>query len=81
MAGDHEAAAAAGRQEDWLAILEAQGVQFLVLDAQRDRDLVQLFQSQGSWAVDFQEEESVLLVRSQAASGAPLRAQMEGAGR
>jgi hypothetical protein len=80
MAGDHEEEPQAGRQEDWLAIFEAQGVHFLVLDTRRDGDLYQLFRSKSGWTVDFQDGESVLLARLRATGGAPSMARMDGRG-
>jgi hypothetical protein len=53
----------AARGEDWLAILDAYGAQFLVLDALTDRRLLQLAQSHPHWTVDCTDGESVLLAR------------------
>jgi hypothetical protein len=50
---------------DWLAIFDAYGVQFLVLDAVQDGDLLHLVRSRPGWAVDFQDKDGVLLARSQ----------------
>ena len=65
MPGDQAARVRAGRHENWLAILEAYGVQYLVLDIHRDRDLLQLVRSRPGWTVDFKEGETVLFARTQ----------------
>lgn len=39
-------------------------VQFLVLDIQSDSTMVQLFQSQPGWVVDYKDEEAMIFVRS-----------------
>jgi hypothetical protein len=50
--------------EDWLGIIEEHGVQFLVLDPYADGELLRLFQSQPDWTVDFEDEETVILART-----------------
>jgi hypothetical protein len=64
MSRNHRDLQKRGRLEDWMAILDAYRVQFLVLDAIRDRDLLQLVQSQPGWAVDFEDEGTVLFART-----------------
>ncbi|MBU0495237.1 MAG: hypothetical protein KKA73_12890 [Chloroflexi bacterium] len=49
--------------QDWPVVLDQYNVQFLALDRQQDRWLVQLFQSHPDWQVDFQDEEAVRFVR------------------
>jgi len=46
-----------------LAILDAQGVQFLVIDKQRDSALLELVWSQPDWAIDFEDGEAALFTR------------------
>jgi hypothetical protein len=53
-------------RDSWLAVLERYRVQFLVLDKERDGMLMSLVQSQPGWAVDFENEASVLFSRSPA---------------
>ncbi len=54
------------RLERWLATLDAYGVQYLILDTQRDRELLQLVQSDPKWIIDFQDGDSILFARTQA---------------
>jgi hypothetical protein len=49
---------------DWPALFDNYGVQFIILDLQSDRDLVETIQSQPGWAVDFQDEEAVIFARA-----------------
>jgi hypothetical protein len=53
-----------GANEDWLGIVEQYDVQFLVLGRQDDSDLLELFQTQPDWAIDFQDEEAVIFARA-----------------
>ncbi len=55
-----------GRLDDWLAVLDTYGVQFLILDRQRDRRFLRLARSKPDWIVDFEDRESVLLARVRA---------------
>jgi hypothetical protein len=55
-----------GRLERSLATLDTYGVQFLILDKERDRTLLQLVRSRPGWTVDFEDTESVLFARSAA---------------
>jgi hypothetical protein len=59
---DHRASAP--RAEQWPGLLDELDVQILVLDAIRDAGLLELFQAHPSWAIDFQDDRSVLLVRT-----------------
>jgi hypothetical protein len=54
------------RAEQWPDLLDELNVRFLVLDANRDAGLLQLFQAHPGWAIDLQDDRSVLLVRSDA---------------
>lgn len=49
---------------DWPALFDNYGVQFIILDLQSDRDLVETIQSQTGWVVDFQDEEAVIFARA-----------------
>jgi hypothetical protein len=65
---------APARKNGWiehsLATLDTYGVQFLILDKERDRTLLQLIRSRPGWALDFEDTESVLFTRIQAPQGA-----------
>ncbi len=63
-----------GRHHNWLAVLDAYSVQFLVLDRGRDSDLLRAAQSHPGWTVDFQDGEVVLLARVQTHDGARIAA-------
>ena len=56
-----------GINEDWPAVLDEYGVQFLILDRHDDSDLLKLFQSQPGWAVDFEDEEAIIFARADTA--------------
>ncbi len=53
-------------RDSWLAVLDRYRVQFLILDKERDSTLMSLVRSQPGWAVDFENEVSVLFSRSPA---------------
>jgi hypothetical protein len=53
--------------EDWVEVLDGYGVQFLILDVHSDSELVELFQSQPRWIVDFQDGEAVIFARAEVA--------------
>jgi len=53
-----------GINEDWPAVLDEYGVQFLVLGRHDDSDLLKLFRSQPGWAVDFEDEEAIIFARA-----------------
>lgn len=57
------------RDGDWLAALDALGVEFLVLDIQRDAGLLQLVRSQPGWIVEFQDGEAALFARAETPRG------------
>lgn len=48
----------------WQRMFDRYDVQFLVLDIQSDSTMVQLFQSQPGWVVDYKDEEAMIFVRS-----------------
>jgi len=56
-----------GINEDWPAVLDEYGVQFLVLGRHDDSDLLELFQSQPGWTVDFEDEEAIIFARADTA--------------
>jgi hypothetical protein len=52
------------RYEHWLAALDAFGVQFLVLDIERDGGLVQAARSHPGWDLDLEGGGAVLFARA-----------------
>jgi hypothetical protein len=60
--------------ERWLAALDAFSVQFLVLDVQHDREILQLVRSRPGWAIDFADGESALLARVRTPDKTPVTA-------
>ena len=60
----HPVARETGINEDWPAVLDEYGVRFLVLARHDDSDLLELFQSQPGWAVDFEDEEAIIFARA-----------------
>jgi hypothetical protein len=48
----------------WPGLLEEFDVQFLMLDKHHDAELLGLLQAHPSWAIDSQDDQSVLLVRT-----------------
>ena len=56
-----------GLNEDWPAVLDEYGVQFLMLDRRDDSDLLKLFRLQPGWAVDFEDEEAIIFARADTA--------------
>ena len=63
--------------DHWLAALDVYGVQYLILDTERDRDLLHLVQFNPRWTVDFQEGNSMLFVQTQAHISARVAAWQE----
>ena len=53
-----------GINEDWSAVFDEYGVQFLVLGRHDDSDLLKLFRLQPGWAVDFEDEEAIIFARA-----------------
>jgi hypothetical protein len=64
MLEDHAVGQETGTTESWPDVLDEYGVQFLLLDRHNDDGLLELFQSQPEWMVDFEDEEAVLFVRA-----------------
>lgn len=64
MRRDHAATIKTGVLEDWPAILDEYGVQFLALDIHSDGDLLQCCRSLPGWVVDFEDGEAMLLART-----------------
>jgi hypothetical protein len=56
--------------ERWLAALDAFDVKFLVLDIERDGELVQAARSHPGWDVDLEDGDAVLFARAGASSNA-----------
>jgi len=57
-------------REAWLADLDAQGVEFLLLDAEKDGNLLRDVDGHPGWRVELRDGESVLLCRTQALADA-----------
>jgi len=57
---------AGGRLDGWLAAFDRHRVQYLILNKKRDSELLSLVRGQPGWAVDVEDEASVLFSRSQA---------------
>ncbi len=66
------------RYERWLATLDAFGVQFLVLDIERDGGLVQAARSHPGWDVDLEDGGAVLFARAGRSGNAQGAAQTGG---
>jgi hypothetical protein len=49
---------------EWLARFERYDVQVLILDPDEDQALVALARSRPEWALDFQDQQGILFVRS-----------------
>jgi hypothetical protein len=47
----------------WLALLDAENVQTVILDRREDRDLLKVLRRSSEWAVDFADRQSMILVR------------------
>ena len=60
----HPVARETGINEDWPAVLDEYGVQFLVLGRHDDSDLLKLFRSQPGWTVDFEDGEAIIFARA-----------------
>ena len=58
------------RLDDWPAVLEAHGVEFVILDKLRDGELLNAVRSTPGWTVDFEDREAVLFSRVRAPGGA-----------
>jgi hypothetical protein len=55
----------------WLRRFEQYGVQYIALDPDEDRGLVQLLQSRAEWTLDLQEQRGMLFVRSDVLAARP----------
>lgn len=64
MPQDTSATQMQGRSESGLEGLDVFGVQFLVVDARRDSDLLQAARTHPAWTIDFEDGESVLFARA-----------------
>jgi hypothetical protein len=53
-----------GKNENWSGVLDAYGVQFLVLNLHSESDMVNFFRAQPGWKVDFEDEESIIFARA-----------------
>jgi hypothetical protein len=59
----------ARRHECWLATLDDHRVQYLVVDAFRDHELLRAARLHPRWTIDFRDGASVLLVQKQSPGG------------
>jgi len=75
MLRDHAATLEPAAQEDWPAVLDRYGVQFLALDIEADADLLEQFRAEPWWSIDYEGEESVLFMRARMRQDAPSAAQ------
>ena len=64
MPQDHSITRETDMNGNWVEMFDEYGVQFLILDRHDDGDLLNLFQSQPGWALDFQDEEAVIFARA-----------------
>ncbi len=48
---------------NWTAVLDAYGVQYVVLDCHRDRRLQQAIENERGWQLDCQDKDAVLYTR------------------
>ena len=53
-----------GRFDGWSSVLDRYGVQYLILDKERDDKLLSLVRARPGWSVDFEDGTSVLFTRS-----------------
>ena len=51
--------------ENWLRMLDAYRVHFLVLNLNSESDMAEFFRSQPGWEVDFEDEESIIFARTE----------------
>lgn len=70
MAKDTTQSPAAERPENWLAILDAQAVEFLLLDAEKDARLLREVEGHPGWMVELRDGGSVFLCRTPASANA-----------
>jgi len=50
--------------ENWLSVLDAYNVQFLVLNLHSNSDVVEFFRSHPGWKVDCEDEEAIIFARA-----------------
>jgi hypothetical protein len=53
------------RYDRWLAALDAHDVRFLILDACRDRALLEAVRTDPMWALDFGDGDTLLFARTE----------------
>ena len=70
MARDRVRPAAAAQAKDWLAILDAQAVEFLLLDAEQDARLLREVAGHPGWRIELRDGKSVFLCRTRASADA-----------
>jgi hypothetical protein len=58
----------AGRGQDWLAVLDAHRVEFLILDAEKDCGLLRDVKGHPGWTIELQDGDSVFLCRTPASA-------------
>ena len=71
MLRDHAVTQRRDSQRDWPTVLDSYGVQFLAVDVNSDGDLLQRFQEEPQWSVDFEDGDSVLFARTPTQQDAP----------
>lgn len=71
MPGNHAVTHRGDAQEAWPTVFDRYGVQFLALDVNSDGDLLQRFQVEPQWTVDFEDGDSVLFARAATQHDAP----------
>jgi len=64
MSQNHSITRETGTNGNWVEMFDEYGVQFLILARHDDGDMLNLFQSQPGWALDFQDEEAVIFARA-----------------
>jgi len=52
-----------GRSDGWPSVLDRYGVQYLILDKDRDDKLLSLVRARPGWSVEFEDGTSVLFTR------------------
>lgn len=52
---------------NWLDLFDRHGVQYLALDRQSDRALIELVRTRPEWTLDWQERDWLLFVRAEIA--------------
>lgn len=72
MSHDQSAIQPTHRQSDWPVVFEQQRVEYLILNAQHDNELLELFRSSAGWKIDFEDRSSVLLRRSRSINHQPI---------